>query len=473
MKTITKITIVLITITYLQGSYVIAQEDIFQKQSLTAQDISNHVQLLSENVGKSVVQIFVTSYEPRQKANQLQITKVRGTGSGVIIDPDGYILTNLHVVRGAVRIKIVLPPKLNEKINLSSIIKPMGEVLEGKIVGVDQETDIAVIKIEGTNYPHLTFGNSDELSPGQMVFAFGSPLGLTNSVSMGVVSSVARQLAPESPMIYIQTDASINPGNSGGPLVDMKGELVGINTLIFSQSGGSEGIGFAAPSNIVRAIYKQILLNGRVKRGAIGVNSQTINPLLAEGLGITQIWGVIISDVYPGGPAFAAGLKPRDIILTLDGKIMENARQFNVNLYGRSEGEKVKLEVLRGVKRLTIYVEVYELKDSRNLFMNMVDVEENLVLELGILALELNEDLLSLLPSIRSENGVLVGALVGEVNSWEGDLRTGDIIVAVNNVPIYDFESLKIFTSTLESGHICAVHIEREGRFRYVILEIN
>lgn len=473
MRTITKITIVLITIIYLQGSYVIAQEDIFQKQSLTAQDISNHVQLLSENVGKSVVQIFVTSYEPRQKANQLQITKVRGTGSGVIIDPDGYILTNLHVVRGAVRIKIVLPPKLNEKINLSSIIKPMGNVLEGKIVGVDQETDIAVIKIEGTNYPHLTFGNSDEISPGQMVFAFGSPLGLTNSVSMGVVSSVARQLAPESPMIYIQTDASINPGNSGGPLVDMKGELVGINTLIFSQSGGSEGIGFAAPSNIVETVYEQIRLNGRVKRGAIGVNSQTINPLLAKGLGIKQLWGVIISDVYPGGPAYAAGLKPRDIILTLDGKIMENARQFNVNLYGRSEGEKVKLEVLRGVKRLTIYVEVYELKDSRNLFMNMVDVEENLVPELGILALELNEDLLSLLPSIRSENGVLVGALVGEVNSWEGDLRTGDIIVAVNNIPIYDFESLRNFTSTLESGHICAVHIEREGRFRYVILEIN
>jgi len=473
MKTITKITIVFITIINLQGYYIFAQEDIFQKQSLTAQDISNHVQRLSENVGKAVVQLFVTSYEPRQKANQLQITRVRGTGSGVIIDPDGYILTNLHVVRGAVRIKVVLPPQPNEKIKLSSIIKPMGEVLEGKIVGVDQETDIAVVKIEGINYPNLTFSNSDELSPGQMVFAFGSPLGLTNSVSMGVVSSVARQLAPESPMIYIQTDASINPGNSGGPLVNMKGELVGINTLIFSQSGGSEGIGFAAPSNIVKAIYNQIRLNGRVKRGAIGVNSQTINPLLAEGLDIKQLWGVIISDVYPGGPALAAGLKPRDIILTLDGKIMENARQFNVNLYGRSEGEKVKLEVLRGVKRLTIYVEVYELKDGRNMFMNMVDVEENLVPELGILALELNEDLLTLLPSIRSKNGVLVGALVGEVNSWEGDLRTGDIIVAVNKVPIYDFESLRNFTSTLESGHICAVHIEREGRFRYVTLEIN
>ena len=152
---------------------------------------------------------------------------------------------------------------------------------------------------------------------------------------------------------------------------------------------------------------------------------------------------------------------------------MENARQFNVNLYGKSEGEKVKLEVLRGIKRLTIHVQVYEVKDGRHMFMNMVDVEKNLVPELGILALELNEELSSLLPSVRSKNGVLVGALVGEVNSWEGDLRTGDIIVAVNKAPIYDFKSLIDFTSSLESGHICAVHIEREGRFRYVTLEIN
>jgi serine protease Do len=473
MKAIAKITFVLIAIINLQGIYIFAQEDIFQKQSLTAQDISNHVQQLSETVAKSVVQIFVTSYEPRQKANQLQITKVRGTGSGVIIDSDGYIITNYHVVRGAVRIKIVLPPEPSEKIKLSSIVKPMGEVLGGKIVGVDQETDMAVIKIEARNYQYLPLGDSDKLNPGQMVFAFGSPLGLTNSVSMGVVSAVARQLTPESPMIYVQTDAPINPGNSGGPLVNMRGELVGINTLIFSQSGGSEGIGFAAPSNIVKAVYKQIRLHGRVKRSAIGVNVQTINPLLAEGLDIAQHWGVIVSDVYPGGPAFAAGLKPGDIILTLDNKIMENARQFNVNLYGKSEGEKVKLEVLRGIKRLTIYAQVYEIRDGSSFFMNMADVEKNLVPELGILALELNEELLSILPSVRSKNGVLVGALVGEVNSWEGDLRTGDIIVAVNKVPIYNFDSLRDYTTTMGSGHICAVHIEREGQFRYVTLEIN
>jgi serine protease Do len=450
-----------------------AQETIFEKEKLTAQDMSNHIQSLSEIVAKSVVQIFVTSYEPVQKAGELQIAKVRGSGSGVIVDPNGYIVTNLHVVRGAVKIKIILQKEPSKNLDLSSILKPVGDMVEGKIVGVDQETDLAIIKIEGTDFPYLQFGDSDELNPGQLVFAYGSPLGLTNSVSMGVVSSVARQLTPESPMIYIQTDASINPGNSGGPLVNMRGDVVGISTLIFSQSGGSEGIGFAAPSNIVKRIYEQIRLHGRVKRGTIGVNLQTITPYLAEGLGIKQTWGVIVSDVYPGGTAYKAALKPGDIILTLDGKIMENGRQLRVNLYGRSEGEKVKLEVLRGIERLTLHVEVMSIKEGSQSFVNMVNLESHLIPNLGILGLELEAELLSLLPPVRTKNGVLVAALIGKVISWEGDLRTGDIIISVNNIPMYDFESLKKYTDEMAGGHICVVHLERAGQFKYVTLEVD
>jgi len=473
MKSIIKLTITLSAVIVLLSVQMPAQETIFDKEKLTAQDMSNHIQSLSEIVAKSVVQIFVTSYEPILKTGQLQITKVRGTGSGVIVDPNGYIITNLHVVRGAVKIKIIVQKEPNKNLDLSSILKPVGDMVEGKIVGVDQETDLAIIKIEGTNYPYLLFGDSDELNPGQLVFAFGSPLGLTNSVTMGVVSSVARQLTPESPMIYIQTDASINPGNSGGPLVNMRGEVVGISTLIFSQSGGSEGIGFAAPSNIVKRIYEQVRLYGRVKRGTIGVNAQTITPYLAEGLGIRQTWGVIVSDVYPGGTAYEAGLKPGDIILTLDGKIMENGRQFRVNLYGKAEGDKVKLEVLRGIKRLTIHVEVMDIKERSQSFVNMVDLENHLIPNLGILGLELNDELLSLLPPVRTKNGVLVAALVGKVSSWEGDLRTGDIIISVNNVPMYDFESLKKYTDEIATGHICVVHVERAGKYKYVTLEID
>jgi len=473
MTFIIKITVTLCALIALLNVQILAQETIFEKEKLTAQDMSNHIQSLSEIVAKSVVQIFVTSYEPVQKAGELQIAKVRGSGSGVIVDQNGYIVTNLHVVRGAVKIKIILQKEPNKNLDLSSILKPVGDMVEGKIIGVDQETDLAIIKIEGTNFPYLQFGDSDELNPGQLVFAYGSPLGLTNSVSMGVVSSVARQLSPESPMIYIQTDASINPGNSGGPVVNMRGEVVGISTLIFSQSGGSEGIGFAAPSNIVQRVYEQIRLYGRVKRGTVGVNIQTITPYLAEGLGITQTWGVVVSDVYPGGTAYKAGLKPGDIILTLDGKIMENGRQFRVNLYGRSEGEKVKLEVLRGIERLTIYVEVMDIKERSQSFVNMVDLENHLIPNLGILGLELNDELLSLLPAVRTKNGVLVAALIGKINSWEGDLRTGDIINSVNNVPMYDFESLKKYTDEMDAGHICVVHLERAGQFKYVTLEID
>lgn len=473
MKSIIKITIILSAVIVLLSVQIPAQETIFNKEKPTAQGMSNHIQSLSEIVAKSVVQIFVTSYEPVQKAGQLKIAKVRGTGSGVIVDPNGYIITNLHVVRGAVKIKIILQKEPSKNLDLSSILKPVGDMVEGKIVGVDQETDLAIIKIEGTNFPYLLFGDSEELNPGQLVFAFGSPLGLTNSVSMGVVSSVARQLTPESPMIYIQTDASINPGNSGGPLVNMMGEVVGISTLIFSQSGGNEGIGFAAPSNIVKRIYEQVRLYGRVKRGTIGVNAQTITPFLAEGLGIAQTWGVIVSDVYPGGTAYIAGMKPGDIILTLDGKIMENGRQFSVNLYGRSEGDKVKLEVLRGIERLTIYVGIMDIKERSQSFVNMVDLENHLIPNLGILGLELNDELLRLLPPVRTKNGVLIAALVGEVNSWEGDLRTGDIIVSVNNIPMYNFESLKKYTDEMASGHICVVRVERAGQYKYVTLEID
>ena len=224
-----------------------------------------------------------------------------------------------------------------------------------QVIGVDQETDLAVLKLQiDRELTVLELGDSETLSPGELVMAFGSPLGLANSVSLGVVSAVARQIRVDDPMIYIQTDASINPGNSGGPLVDVDGRVVGINTFILSQSGGSEGIGFAVPSNIVRTVYEQIRQFGRVRRGEIGVHSQTLTPELASGLGLPQMWGVVLADVYPGSPAAAAGLRIGDIILTLNGKTMENARQFQVNLYPRRVGETLDLEVLRGSARVPV-----------------------------------------------------------------------------------------------------------------------
>src|SRR3989337_271837 len=244
-------------------------------------DLSRSLQDLAAKVSPSVVQIFVTGYaspddEDRVTTGEPQLE--RSSGSGVIVDAEGFIVTNAHVVENATRIEVELPFDATGGAPGRSILKRRGRVVAARVLAIDQETDIAVVKVEARELPALPFGDSDALRSGQLVLAFGSPLGLDSSVTMGVVSAVARQLTPEDPMIYIQTDATINPGNSGGALVDTEGRLVGINTLIYSQSGGNEGIGFAAPSNIVRNVFGQIRKHGRVRRGEIGVNTQTITP---------------------------------------------------------------------------------------------------------------------------------------------------------------------------------------------------
>ena len=199
--------------------------------------------------------------------------------------------------------------------------------------------------------PPLPLGDSDTLRAGQLVFAFGSPLGLDNTVTMGVVSAVGRQLEPDDPMVYVQTDAPINPGSSGGPLVNAAGQVVGINTMILSQGGGNEGLGFAAPSNIVRAVYDQLRANGRVHRGSIGAVVQSITPVMARALDLPQDSGAIVADVDLDGPAGVAGLRVGDIVVALDGKPIENGRQLDVNLYRRAAGDVAQLDVLRAGQR--------------------------------------------------------------------------------------------------------------------------
>src|SRR4029453_938536 len=248
-----------------------------------AADMSSALQAAARTAAPAVVQIFTTSFAAGDgivpRPTEL-ITTERASGSGIIVDPDGYILTNAHVVRGAERVRVEVPQPSAGRSILSARSRPV----VGKVVGLDLETDLAVVKVEERNLSALTFGDSDGLQAGQIVLAVGSPLGLTNSVSLGVVSAIARQLEVDSPMIYVQTDASISPGSSGGPLVDLNGRVVGINTLVGNRGTGAEGPGFAAPSNIARTVYEQIRKSGRVRRGDIGVRPQTITPLLAAAL---------------------------------------------------------------------------------------------------------------------------------------------------------------------------------------------
>ncbi|MBM3797256.1 MAG: trypsin-like serine protease [Acidobacteria bacterium] len=228
--------------------------------------LSRQFQDLAARVDPAVAQVLTSGYAPAADGSLVLHAK-RSTGAGVLVDPAGYILTNAHVVGEVRKVQVLFPQLAQEARGVAARLKPAGKLVSAEVIGADRETDIAVLKVAGGDHPFLRLADSGALRQGQLVFAFGSPYGLENSVSIGVISSVARQVRPGDPMEYIQTDASINPGNSGGPLVDAEGAVAGINTFIVSKSGGNEGVGFAAPSNIVRLVYEQIRQHGRVRRG--------------------------------------------------------------------------------------------------------------------------------------------------------------------------------------------------------------
>ena len=442
-----------------------------QKEPTALDQLSASFQQISRQVGPAVVQILTAGYAP--VPGKGVITTQRGSGSGVIVDPEGYILTNAHVVTGAERIQVQLALPSAREVEWRSILKPQGKILSATIVGMDFETDLAVLKVEQTGLSTLEFSDSDRLKQGEVVLAFGSPLGLEKSVSMGIVSSTARQLRQDDSMIYIQTDAPINPGNSGGPLVNTEGRLVGINTFILSQSGGSEGLGFAAPSNIVRTVFAQIRKSGRVRRGHIGALSQTVTPTLAAGLRLPRSWGVILADVVPRGPADVAGLRIGDLVLKLDGKEMENARQFDVNLYQKSVGESVTLELLRGSEQLTRNVSVTERPNDPSRFAGMASRESNLIPRLGIFALDLDEQIAALMPPLRKPAGVVVAARVAGGSETAEDLSPGDLISAVNGETVRDLAGLKVIVEKLKRGDAVVIQAQRLGQLMYIAFEIN
>ena len=439
-------------------------------------ELSQALDSLAATVSPAVVEIQVISVGPPEGASASSgvLAPRRGGGSGVLISADGDIVTNAHVVTGARRIFVTLPASGDKAAPGRSILKPAGRRVDARLVGVDQETDLALLQVETEKAPFLKLGDSDALRPGQVVVTVGSPFGLENSVTMGIVSAVGRQLEPEARMVWIQTDAPINPGNSGGALVNVAGELVGINSMIYSRSGGNEGIGFAAPSNIVRHVVDQLRNFGMVRRGEIGVTAQTITPALAAGLGLDRTWGAILADVDPRGPAHAAGLRPGDIVLELDGKPIENGRQLDVNRDRRAPGSAARVHIMRAGQTRTVSVAVGERESDPGRFIAKVSGSESAVARLGILGLDVSPEVAPLLPWLRERSGVVVAALTPQPPwSEDGGLRPGDVIHRANGQEMTTLAALRAFADSQPAGKTVVLHVNRQGTLRYVTVELD
>ena len=440
----------------------------------TLVQLNSALESLAEKVSQGVVQILVTGYgavEDSARTDTALIARQKAIGSGVVVDASGYVMTNAHVVEGARRIRIVLPVPLSE----GATLEPEGKrrILEAKVIGVHQETDLALLKVEGKSLPFLPLAPTRRVHQGQLVFAVGSPEGLQNTITMGVISSVARQPDPNKAMVYIQTDAPINPGNSGGPLVDMEGNVVGINTFILSGSGGNEGIGFAIPSRIVSFVYLSLRKYGHVHRSEIEAGAQTITPSLASGLGLKRSWGVLISDVKPGGPAEAAGLKIGDIVITADERPIDTLPAFTGAMYLHPVDQVLRLEVLRDADKRVLNIPVLQEKHAMDQLLDLADPESNLVPQLAVLAVSIDDRIRPMLGELRISTGVIVLGRAANLLGPDVGLTTGDIIHAINNRQVDTVDNLRSALSSLKAGDPIALQVERQGKLQFLSFEMD
>ena len=434
--------------------------------------LNDSVEALVERVSPSVVQIVVTGYSSSEREQRgetdLVIGRERAIGSGVIVDPEGYIVTNAHVLNGAEKIEVIVPPQPVAGMPATQAQDMQSKNFQARKVGVSREIDLAVIKIEAHGLPALGIHGSTQAKQGELVFAFGSPEGLRNTVTMGVVSAVARQPDPDSPLVYIQTDAPINPGNSGGPLVNTDGQLLGINTFILTTSGGNQGLGFAIPAGVLAFAYPQLLKYGHIHQPEMGAILQTITPELAAGLHLQKDFGIIVSDVSPGGPAETAGLRIQDIILSVDGTPAGSLPLFTHSLYMHGSGERVRVEVLRGSQRLQLEIPLVERPHKEDSLIDTADPEKNSVRRLGIIGIELNLQLAQSLPELRIPTGVIVAAMTAGDVSRDIPLQSGDVIHGLNGTPITTLDGLREALAKLKPGDGVALQLERLGQLIYV-----
>ena len=438
--------------------------------------MNDAIDALTRKVWPSIVQISVSSYGvAREKGAVAEASMVLGrqqsVGSGFVIDADGYIVTNAHVVANAQRIELLLPPEKADG-SLATALSAKQVVVPAKIVGLSSELDLALLKADNLKLPALPLATYSQLRQGETVFAFGSPSGLRHTLTHGLVSSVARQIDPDSPLIYIQTDAPINPGNSGGPLVNIRGEVVGVNTFILSPSGGSDGLGFAIPSATVRTAVRQLRQFGRLRRQEVGMSLQTITPEMAASLALSRDYGLIVSDVWPKGPAEAAGLHIGDILVSVDGQPTENLPTVTYNFRLRESTDPVKLAVLRGTANVSLNITPIEVKSDLDAISDMADVQKNVVNELGIVGVEIDPRVVNATSGLRDPYGIVV---IAKAAGGRGEipLLPQDVIRALNTKNIYTLNQLRSLLQELKPGSPVTLQLQREGRLIYLSFTIE
>ncbi len=395
---------------------------------------------------------FGPHMQPRRRAPRKY--KEMGQGSGFIISKDGYILTNNHVVGDADVIKVKLAD---------------GRVFKAKVVGTDPQSDVAVIKIKGKNLPTLPLGDSDKLDVGEWVIAIGNPFGLTQTVTVGVVSAKGRsRMGLTDYEDFIQTDAAINPGNSGGPLINIHGEAVGINTAIFSRSGGYMGIGFAIPINMAKAIEAQLIEKGKVVRGWLGVVIQDIDEELARSFGLKDTQGALVSEVAQGSPADKAGIRQGDVIRKVNGQKVETVDELRNKIALTPPGTRVTIEVLRDGKPKRLEVVIGEQPTGMALGLR----QHTLLQKLGLVVQDLTRDLADQF-GYQEGQGVLVAEVVPGSPAADVGIRPGQLIEEVNKQRVHNMDEFRQALAVTQKTKRVLFRI-RDGKFsRYVAIALR
>ncbi len=410
--------------------------------------------------GDDTLRQFFGGQSPQRQGKQT----LQGLGSGVIVSPDGYIITANHVVSGAEEIMVGLGTELRK--------------YKAKKVGTDPGTDVALLKIEEKNLPAITFADSEKARAGDIVLAIGNPFGLRQTVTMGIISAVGRGgMGIVDYENFIQTDAAINMGNSGGALVDTEGRLLGINTAIFSRSGGNQGVGFAIPANLARDVMQSLREKGRVVRGYIGASVQTLTPELAEAMKLKgQPTGALVGEVVPKSPSERAGMKTGDVITAVNGKKISDARELRLMIGSMAPGTKVPIEVNREGQSKNINVELAEMpagaaEQGAEAAPEEAAQPEKATVFGGVAVADVTDDIRNALNLSKDVKGAVIAEIDPDSSAAKAGLREGDVIQEVNKQPVKNAKDLVAISKRLKPNEKILIRVWSQGRSGFVALE--